>query len=86
MQPETVLPIARNLIRKLNGVVRTAEICGVRHSSVCAWDRPVSRKGTGGLVPQRHHRAILAYAQAHPEVDIKPQDLLHIPGQEEVAA
>ncbi len=85
MQTDTVLPIARNVIRTLNGVVRTAAICKISHASVCAWDRPKSRKGTGGLVPARHQQRILAYAREH-NLPLTPADLIPADPAGEVAA
>lgn len=85
MQTDAVYPIARNVIRTLNGVVRTAEICEISHASVCAWDRPKSRKGTGGLVPAKHQPRILAYAREH-NLPLGPGDLIPSDPAGEVAA
>lgn len=77
------LPVAQAVIQTLGGVGITAAVCRVTHPTVCAWKRPRSKKGTGGLIPARYHAPILAYARAH-DIPLTPADL--IPEAGEVAA
>lgn len=54
---------ASRIIRSLGGHDQVAKATGVSISRVYRWTYPKSRGGTGGLVPQKHHPAILALAQ-----------------------
>src|SRR5262245_39185554 len=56
---------ARSIITKLGGEGAVALICGTALSAPYRWQHPRARRGTGGLIPQRHHRALMDYAQAH---------------------
>jgi hypothetical protein len=56
---------ATPIIRKLGGEAKVAEIAGTARSAPYRWQQEKSRGGTGGLIPQRYHRALLDYAQAH---------------------
>jgi hypothetical protein len=55
---------ARSIITKLGGETAVAHICGTALSAPYRWQYPRERGGTGGLIPQRHHRALMDYAQA----------------------
>ena len=56
---------ATQIINKLGGVAKVAEIAGTALSAPYRWRLEKSRGGTGGLIPQAHHRALLDYAGAH---------------------
>jgi hypothetical protein len=56
---------AASIIRKFGGEARLAEIAGTARSAPYRWRQEKSRGGTGGLIPQTHHRALLDYAQTH---------------------
>jgi hypothetical protein len=53
---------AQTIITKLGGVSVVAAALGVHRTRVSNWQRPREKGGTGGLVPQRHHRALLDFA------------------------
>jgi hypothetical protein len=57
-------PAAR-IIGKLGGIAKVAEIAGTALSAPYRWQHDKSRGGTGGLIPQAHHRALLDYAELH---------------------
>lgn len=50
---------AATIIRALGGVRRTAAALGLSPEAVSQWNRPASRRGTGGYVPPRHWPAVL---------------------------
>jgi hypothetical protein len=56
---------ASAIIRKLGGEARVAKLTGLALTAPYRWQHRKSRGGTGGLIPQAHHRALLDYAQAH---------------------
>jgi hypothetical protein len=56
---------ATAIIRKLGGEAKVAGIAGTALSAPYRWQHEKSRGGTGGLVPQAHHRTLLDYADAH---------------------
>jgi hypothetical protein len=56
---------ATGIIRKLGGEARVAGITGTAYTAPYRWQHDKSRGGTGGLIPQAHHRALFDYAQAH---------------------
>jgi hypothetical protein len=51
------------IIKKLGGEAKVAGIAGTASSD--RWQHEKSRGGTGGLIPQAHHRRLLDYADAH---------------------
>ncbi len=85
MDIDTPLPIASIVIRRVGGTVAVATICGLDAGSVSAWKRAKSRKGTGGLIPSRHHAPLLAYARRH-NIPLTPADLIPADPAGEVAA
>jgi hypothetical protein len=56
---------ATRIIRKLGGEAKVADITGTAFTAPYRWQHEKSRGGTGGLIPQAHHRVLLDYAQAH---------------------
>jgi hypothetical protein len=56
---------ATAIIRKLGGEAKVAGIVGTAVSAPYRWQHEKSRGGTGGLIPQIHHRRLLDYADAH---------------------
>jgi hypothetical protein len=55
---------AQTIIDKLGGVSVVAEVASVHRTRVSNWKRPREKGGTGGIIPQRHHRSLLDYAKA----------------------
>jgi hypothetical protein len=56
---------ARRIIRRLGGPAAVAAIVGTAITAPYRWQHPRERGGTGGIIPQRHHRALLAFARTH---------------------
>jgi hypothetical protein len=56
---------AVTIIKKLGGAAAVAEIARTALSAPYRWQSPRHRGGTGGCIPQRHHRALLAFARKH---------------------
>jgi hypothetical protein len=53
------------IIKKLGGEAKVAGIAGTALSAPYRCQHEKSRGGTGGLIPQPHHRRLLDYADAH---------------------
>jgi hypothetical protein len=56
---------ASRIITKLGGAAKVAEITGLAFTAPYRWQHEKSRGGTGGLIPQAHHRTLLDYAHAN---------------------
>jgi len=79
---------AASIIKALGGPNKVAEITGVHRTRVWNWTRP--RKpgagksdGTGGLIPHRHHAAILRAARAQ-QIDLTAESFFR-PGELDAA-
>ena len=66
---------ATTIIRKLGGEATVAGIAGTALSAPYRWQHEKSRGGTGGTIPQAHHRALLDYADAH-GIALKAEEFL----------
>jgi hypothetical protein len=56
---------ATTVIQKLGGEATVAEITMTSLSAPYRWQYAREHGGTGGRIPQRHHRLLLAYARKH---------------------
>jgi hypothetical protein len=56
---------ASAIIQRLGGAVVVAAIAGTAITAPYRWQYPRAKGGTGGLIPQRHHPALIAFARAH---------------------
>jgi len=56
---------ACSIIKLLGGEAVVSEITGTSYTAPYRWQHPRARGGTGGLIPQRHHPKLLAYAKKH---------------------
>jgi hypothetical protein len=54
---------AEVVIDLLGGTQKVQEIVGIGRVQVWRWTASKEQGGTGGVIPQRHHRAILAYCR-----------------------
>lgn len=54
---------ARKIIEKLGGPKVVAGITGRASAAPYRWTYGTDKGGTGGLIPQRYHRALLDYAR-----------------------
>lgn len=65
---------AKSIITFLGGAKAVAEIVGKHVSRVYRWTYPESvREGTGGLIPAREQRTLLAHAKEN-GIDLRPED------------
>jgi hypothetical protein len=67
-------PAAR-VIRRLGGEQQVATIAGIAITGPYRWQQAKARGGTGGLIPQRHHRVLLNYARDH-KIKITARDFI----------
>lgn len=56
---------ASKIIAKLGGEAKVAEITNMALTAPYRWQHEKAKGGTGGLIPQNHHRALLDYAHAN---------------------
>lgn len=56
---------AASIIIRLGGEKAVSKITGLALTAPYRWQYPVEKGGTGGLIPQKHHVALLDYARAH---------------------
>lgn len=64
---------ASTVIEKCGGHAAVAEILGINLSSVYRFTYPRERGGTGGLIPTRYQRTLLAAARER-GLDLTPED------------
>ena len=56
---------ANRILKKLNmTAANLADKLKVDRSTVSRWTYPPDRGGTGGIIPQRHHREIITLAKS----------------------
>jgi hypothetical protein len=66
---------AQTIIQKFGGPSALAKLLGIHRTRVSNWQRPRESGGTGGVVPQRHHRQLLGVANER-GIDLKAEDFL----------
>lgn len=66
---------AERVISKFGGIRPLARMLDIDHSSVQRWTRPKTQRGSGGLIPSRHHQRILNLAREQ-GLDIDAADLI----------
>lgn len=64
---------ASTILKKLGGPTKISRGIGIHRVRVSNWARPKESGGTGGVVPQRHIPALLAYAKSIGE-ELGPED------------
>ena len=65
---------AKSIIEFMGGAKVVAAIIGKHYSRVYRWTYPeTTREGTGGLIPSRDQRTLLAHAVAR-NIDLRPED------------
>lgn len=73
MTPEHLEP-AKSILARV-GLENAARVTRKDLSRVYRWMYPPERGGTGGLIPQKHHRALLDYARSK-RIDLAAEDFL----------
>lgn len=66
---------AQTIIRKLGGEAVVSEITGTAYTAPYRWQHSRERGGTGGLIPQKHHPRLLAFAMAK-GIALSPSEFL----------
>lgn len=56
---------AASIIKRLGGEAKVSEITGRAYTAPYRWQHPIEKGGTGGLIPQKLHRALLDHARAN---------------------
>jgi hypothetical protein len=56
---------ASTVIERLGGPKVVSTITGAAYTAPYRWQHPREKGGTGGLIPQKHHLTLLAYAKQH---------------------
>lgn len=67
---------AKSIIARLGGEVKVVTILGCGETAPYTWQYECP-KGTGGLIPQKHHLALLDYAQEN-GIPLSPADFLPV--------
>jgi hypothetical protein len=53
---------AHSIIKRLGGPAAVSARLGVAYTAPYRWQHPPEKGGSGGLIPQKHHPALLAFA------------------------
>jgi hypothetical protein len=73
---------AKSIIDKCGGADVVARVSGADRSRVYRWTYPVERGGTGGVIPTRRARKLLAWATAN-SIKLSPSEFLAVPAPAE---
>lgn len=68
---------AQSIIRVLGGPSAIAQQLGIHRTRVSSWQRSRATGGTGGTIPQKYHRELLARAKAL-GVELQPDAFLPV--------
>lgn len=68
---------ASTIIRKLGGEAAVSRITDTAYTAPYRWQHPRDRGGTDGVIPQRHHPALLAYARSK-GISLKAEEFLPV--------
>ena len=52
------------IIARLGGEATVSSVTGTAYTAPYRWQAVRAKGGTGGLIPQRHHRRLIDYARA----------------------
>lgn len=66
---------ATTIILRLGGEDAVSRITGTASTAPYRWQYSREKGGTGGIIPQRHHRTLLDYAREN-SIDLKAEDFL----------
>lgn len=66
---------ASTIIKKLGGPAKVAEVAQVATNAPYRWQYPREKGGTGGSIPQRHHRKLLDYARSN-NIEISAEEFV----------
>ncbi|MEO9297594.1 hypothetical protein [Devosia alba] len=71
---------ASSIIAKFGGNAKVAQILGAHPARVAKWKQPLSKGGTGGLIPIKRVNKLLAAAQAM-DIPLTARDFLPVEGE-----
>jgi hypothetical protein len=71
---------AQRIIDRLGGEAQVAFLTGTSYTAPYRWQAARAKGGTGGLIPQRHHRGLIDYARAK-GIPLTAEDFLADPPQ-----
>lgn len=74
---------AKSIIKRLGGEKAVAEITATSYTAPYRWQHPLAKRGTGGVIPQRHIPTLLAYARQH-GIALAPDDFF--PSEQQAVA
>jgi hypothetical protein len=76
---------AHTIIKRLGGEAIVAEVTGTAYTAPYRWQHPLEKGGTGGLIPQRHHSALLEFARQKGKA-LRAEDFIRLPDKSAEAA
>ena len=68
---------ACTIIRRLGGPEAVSSALGLAYTAPYRWQYPKAKGGTGGLIPQRHHLALMRLARER-GVPLEPADFFPV--------
>ena len=75
----------QTIIERLGGVDLVADALGINHVTVRRWAYPRARRGTGGIIPHWHHKALMELAKQQ-GVSLSPADFVSLVDDSETPA
>jgi hypothetical protein len=76
---------ARSIIAKLGGEAVVSRVTGTAYTAPYRWQHAKAKGGTDGLIPQRHHPALLKFA-ADKGLTLHAAEFLPVGADQEIAA
>lgn len=68
---------ASSIIQKLGGEAIVAKVTKTSYTAPYRWQAPRDKGGTGGRIPQDHHRPLLDYARDN-EIPLTAEEFLPV--------
>jgi hypothetical protein len=69
---------ASSIIKRLGGEAAVSKLTKTAYTAPYRWQHPREKGGTGGVIPQRHHRTLLDFARSR-DIPLKAEDFLPAP-------
>ncbi len=66
---------ASTIVKRLGGPATVAAAVGTALTAPYRWQYPRAKGGTNGVIPQRHHRALIEFAKAN-AIALSAEDFL----------
>jgi hypothetical protein len=71
---------ASSIIERLGGEAVVSKITKTAYTAPYRWQHSREKGGTGGVIPQRHHRTLLDYARAR-GIPLRAEEFLAPPAK-----